>query len=182
MFSSTLGISGRRIPTWLVGSALVVAAAGAAVGTVLVGDVQGELPTTVSQALIAGEPVAGGDSDGSFVSVTDDGTGFIAANEMNTGDMWTVTLPLANESDNDMDVLVTVDVPHGLTIDVNDADAGDTDVENVIRTGLNTWLFDLHDDADGSSTDTIEIEIAHTDDAPPGFYQVHTRLQQIDSQ
>ncbi len=44
------------IPLWLIVLALVVAGAGAAVGTILAGKVTGEIPVTISQALEVGRP------------------------------------------------------------------------------------------------------------------------------
>ena len=50
-------IGKKNIPVWLLVTALGVAGAGAAVGTVLAGQVTGEIPVTVSQALLVGDPV-----------------------------------------------------------------------------------------------------------------------------
>ena len=187
MSNAKLNIFGRAVPAWILGAALVAATAGAAVGTVLAGNVQGNLPTTVSQGLIADTPTAtaaGGSysNDQSFVSVSDDGTRFTAAIELNTGDMWRVEVPLTNESDNDMVVELTIDFPLGITVDIPDNDGlGDssdaTGVGNITRTGLHTWKLDL--DSAATGTDKVGIEIAHRDDAPPGFYQIQATFQQV---
>ncbi len=48
----------KVIPVWLLVVALIAAGAGAAVGTVLTGNVVAEVPVTISQALEVGKPVA----------------------------------------------------------------------------------------------------------------------------
>ncbi len=49
-------IIGKSLPVWVLAAALIAASAGAAVGTVLSGQVQGEMPVAVSQALLVGTP------------------------------------------------------------------------------------------------------------------------------
>ena len=49
--------NGKTIPIWLAVMALVAAGSGAAVGTVLAGNVIAEIPVTISQALLVGKPV-----------------------------------------------------------------------------------------------------------------------------
>ncbi len=47
----------KALPIWLLVVALVAGGAGAAVGTILAGNVVAEIPVTISQALEAGKPV-----------------------------------------------------------------------------------------------------------------------------
>ncbi len=58
--NSKIKILGKSFPVGLLIAALVVASAGAAVGTVLSGQVQGEMPVAVSQALLVGTPTNNG--------------------------------------------------------------------------------------------------------------------------
>ncbi len=56
-------ILGKVLPIWLIAVLLIASGAGAAVGTVLQGNVIGEMPVTVSQAVLVGTPGAVEDGD-----------------------------------------------------------------------------------------------------------------------
>ncbi len=137
-------IGKRTIPVWLLVGALTTAGAGAAVGTVLAGRITGEMPVTVSQALLVGDPifpasdqdweatpdattVQGVDRqtlsghhdkpDRSLGNASDNHTAFIAAAEVDTGDKFLIQVPLKNASGQDMKVQLTLDYPDGITVE-----------------------------------------------------------------
>ncbi len=147
-------IGKKNIPVWLLVTALCIAGAGAAVGTVLAGQVTGEIPVTVSQALLVGDPqfieddadwTAGGsvvgvdrqtlsghhnEPDRHLGNASDDHTAFIAAAEVDTGDKYLIRLPLKNASGQNMKVLMTLDYPDGITVECFASDE-ETQISNV---------------------------------------------------
>ena len=199
-------IIGKALPIWLMAMLLVASGAGAAVGTVLQGNVIGEMPVTVSQALLAGKPVAvaatvdasyvdnlpqsvewaDGNGGGSWVTtgpdrsmgaVRDDRTAVQFAAEINQGDVYAFEIPLKNASDEDLVGILTLDFPDCFTVEVMDA-AGDQ-VGPVVRTGLNSWKFALDGDAEYGVDDSLIVVVAADDVCPPGFYSLTAALQQI---
>jgi len=175
----TIRIGKRTLPVWLLVTALVVAGAGAAVGTVLAGNVTGEMPVTVSQALLVSDPVfhpaddnwsnGTGEVQGvtrqtlsghhdlpdrSLGNASDDHTAFLAAAEVDTGDKYLIRIPLKNASEQDMKVLMTLDYPDGITVECFATDeentGGNDHAKSMVRTGLYTWVFELTSEADYS--------------------------------
>ncbi len=163
-------VLGKSIPVWVLGAALTIISGGAAAGPVLSGNVQGTVPTAVSQALTV-ESVGG---DVGFGGVSDDGTQFTAAAEIVTGEQYRIDLHLANNSSEDIFAELALDIPIGLTIDVDDPGS---DVTGLTRTGLATWKMKLASGATGASGLVI-VTVAHADDAPPGFYEMYGILTQ----
>jgi len=175
-------IGKKNIPVWLLVTALCVAGAGAAVGTVLAGQVTGEIPVTVSQALLVGDPIFP-DSDADWTdtadtvqevdrqtlsghhdlpdrslgNASDDHTRFIAAAEVDTGDKYLIQVPLKNASGQNMKVLMTLDYPDGMTVECfasdEDSQSGTDNTRNIVRTGLYTWVFELDYQAEYVDTD-----------------------------
>ena len=165
---------GKTIPAWVIAVALIVGTAGAATGVVLSGGVSGTATITASQSLlVSGGAIPDADADASLVTVADDGTGFHAAAEVNTGDDFRVYLALANESDQALSGELTLIAPDGITLD---ADGADDIVDDVVQTGPFTWNFRLPPTND-SATD-LKIKVALADDMPPGFYAVDGSLKQ----
>ncbi len=228
--SKSVHILGKKaIPVWLLVMALVATGAGAAVGTVLTGNVIAEMPVTISQALEVGKPVviptntniievetADNDAlvdnipqsidaldgnptdnkvakgsvfapDRSIGAVNDQQTAFQFAAEIDQHDWYAFALPLKNASNQDMVVELTMVFPDGITVEVMDGKG--TIVDNVTRTGLNTWKFDLDSTADKSAPDMVHdgeqaedslvIVVAASDTIAPGFYTVRGQLLQI---
>ncbi len=164
-------IIGAAIPIWLLVFAVIVAGAGAAIGTIIVGQIRGEVPVTVSQALCVGEPVFVADDtdwintnpvmgitgqtlpnnhylpDRYIGSASDDCTAFQAAAEVDTGDLFLILLPLENASNEDLIAELTLDIPDGITVECFsvDQESGSTHdyTQSLTRTGLNTWKFKL---------------------------------------
>lgn len=167
----------RSIPTWLLVLTLLVAGAGAAVGTVLAGQITGEVPVTVGQALVTDYVnIPAGQVDQRFTSISDDGTGFTAAAEVDTGMDYTITVGIENNSDEDAVAELTLIYPDGLTLDV----VGMGQITKVTRTGLYTWKMDVDAIAAGGvgASDIINITVAVADDIAPGFYQIDGTLKQ----
>ncbi len=166
----------QRFSSWpyLLGAlALIASVAGAAAGTVLSGGVGGVVPVSVSQALLVETvQVIGGDLAQGFRS--DDGTEFTAAVELNTGDSFETHLALVNESDEDLVGELLLDFPLGISLSVEALDGAD----QVLRTGLGSWLFDLESNHTNDVIDLI-ITVALADDIPPGFFEITGELRQI---
>ncbi len=121
----------RAIPVWVLAILIAAAGSGAAVGTLLSGEITGEMPMTVSQALLVdGDAFATDDvtfTDGtslsrSIVATSDSGTGFQVATEMATGDKFLITVPVRNLSHQTMVGLITLEssIPAGLDLDVDE--------------------------------------------------------------
>jgi len=163
-------IGKKTLPVWLLVAALTTAGAGAAVGTVLSGQVVGEIPVTVSQALLVGDPifpesdqdwdnvpndassVQGVDRqtlsghhdkpDRSLGNAADNHTSFIAAAEVDTGDKYLLKVPLKNASGQDMKVQLTLDYPDGITVECFASDEEDSDtVINYTRNIVRTGMY-----------------------------------------
>jgi len=176
-------IIGAAIPIWLLVLAVVAAGAGAAIGTIIVGQISGEIPVTVSQALCVGEPVFVADDtdwtntnpvtgityqtlptnhyqpDRYIGSASDDCTTFQAAAEVDTGDCFLILVPLKNVSNEDMIVELTLDVPDGITVECFSVDQENGSAHNytqsLTRTGLNTWKFKLLRQAEKTAPSTV---------------------------
>lgn len=199
-------ILGRRaIPLWLLVFALVAAGAGAAAGTVLAGQVPGDVNVAVSQALLTEKPQwLSADNitskslttatatqqvfhhqgmialpKRSFGAAKDDNTAFQAAAELATGDWAAFDLPLKNASNNNLNGLVTLNVPAGLEVEVFAA-SGAVNISQVVRVGLNTWKFNLlPTTSDYSSASYLTVVVSTDDDMAPGYYTIDGSIQQI---
>ena len=119
------------IPTWLLILLIIACGAGAVVGTTLLGEVSGEIPTAVGQALV----VDGGSFDiddvthddgtslsRSIVATSDSNTEFQVAAEMAVGDKFLISVPLENMSNESMTGLITLEPssPAGLDLDIDE--------------------------------------------------------------
>ena len=150
-------ILGATFPAWAIAVVMILAASGAAVGTVLAGKVTGTISATASQALLikfpsGGTHIVGADAD--LMTVSDDGTGFTAAAEINTGDSFEVHLALLNESNSELNGELTLIAPDGITFRV--ARANDV-VPSVVRTGPFTWRFRLVPTTDDTQDMVIKM-------------------------
>ena len=171
IFDSTTGIFGRPVPTWILGVIIITATAGAAAGTVLAGNVQGQIPTTVGQSLVL--QAVGGEVG--FGAVSDNGTSFTAANEIRIGEDYDIDLDVKNESDEAIFASLVLDIPAGLTVDVNEVAS---EISGLTRTDIGTWVMKITAVAAGDASSRFTITVAHADDAPPGFYQIAGSLTQ----
>ncbi len=131
-------IFGKRLRSWVLVAVLVTVGMGAAAPS-MSGLVQGHLPLAVSQALVVGEPIIKTPVDSWFSSASDDNTGFTAAAQVNTGDYYVFTVPIGNSSKNDLVAELTLQVPTGLAVNVQEK-AGSY-VRNVTHSGPLTWRF-----------------------------------------
>ncbi len=201
-FRKKVRILRSGIPLWLLALLLVAAGVGAAVGTILVGKLIGEVPVTVSQALLVGTPnfpdslpsgvnlqairVRPHAPDRSVGIVGDDRTSFRAAAEVDTGDVFLIMLPLKNASDQDLVAELTVTVPDGIEVEVigSDEESGSAadHTRHVTHSGWNTWNFCVSRLADmytGDWRDSIGIVVGADDNLKPGFYTIEAVLEQI---
>jgi len=161
-------IGKKTIPVWLLVGALTTAGAGAAVGTVLAGNVTGEMPVTISQALLVADPVfveddgdweATGDAteiqgvdrqtlsghhakpDRSLGNASDNHTAFIAAAEVDTGDKFLLCIPLKNASDQDMKAQLILDYPEGITVECFASDEESQSATDNARNIVRTGMY-----------------------------------------
>jgi uncharacterized repeat protein (TIGR01451 family) len=192
----------RTIPLWLIAFLFIASGIGAAVGTIIAGQVTGDIPVQVGQSLLVGEPMfpdslpEGVDIQTirieprpivqSIGIVGDDWTSFQAAAEANTGDVFLIQLPLKNASNQGISVELTLDIPNCIEVDVFGADdetASAVDhVFNVTQLCINKWVFCLSDMAEryiADWRDSIGIVVGIDDDCMPGCYNIGVNLVQI---
>ncbi len=181
---------------WPLVLGLMLPGAGAAVGAVLSAQVIGEMPVAVSQALTidtaAHIPVGfasyGGHEYGAwsaalpdrwFVSYSDDGTGFTAAGELNTGDKALIIVYLANRAKKDLVGEISLILPQGITAEIA-GEAAIGNIDNITRTALYTWRMRVDDtcgDQPGNAAIVIHIGVA--DNIQPGFYKIDGVIKQV---
>ncbi len=192
----------RTIPLWLIAFLIIASGIGAAVGTIIAGQVTGDIPVQVGQSLLVGEPIFPGNlpegvniqtirvAPRSLVQsigiVGDDWTSFQAAAEANTGDVFLIQLPLKNASNQGIMVELTLDIPNCIEVDVfgGDDETGSAvdHVFNVTQLCINKWVFCLSDFADRYTADwrdSIGIVVGVDDDCMPGCYNIGVTLVQI---
>lgn len=176
-----LDFLGHKIPTWALLAALAIAGAGAATGMVFADELQGTTVVTISQAILVEKPVVTGDFDKRFTSTSDDFTSFSAGVEANNGDTFTVIVPVRNEANGDIVVIMTLitsaNAATYLTVDLD----GSGLIDDVVRFDNWTWKFTADADANGDDDnpviDGVAIVIAVADDAPTGFYHIGGTLK-----
>ena len=208
-------ILGKVLPIWLIAILLIASGAGAAVGTVLQGNVVGEMPVAVSQALLVGTPVGAGGADAGvdisgnvdgaqstaaeianltladrFIGVvSDSGTAFQAAAEIDQGDIYAFWLPLNNASDEDLTAELTLNFPECAEVEVLrglEGSGSDANIGGVVRTSFNTWKVTVDADAAGAEAgaidpneDSILIMVQIDDNCAPGYYSLSGEIHQI---
>jgi hypothetical protein len=178
------------MPLWSVGlaGAIVVAAAGQAVGPILSGSVTGDIGATVSQSITVDteglplnqriESVAPGNTDDFVATSDDEGTHFTVAYENNVGDMAVIRIHLLNRSEADAAAKLVLDIPANVDVELSSDDA---QVEEA-QLSRNTWLLTVASDTGNSLGETdgyIDIAIEPKDDSKPGFYTISGRLTHI---
>ena len=171
---------GKKLPAWLLLAALVVVGAGAATGLVLKDQVNGTTTIAVSQAIRVTAPytLGEGDQDECLGTADDDGMAFAAHFEANNGDIVQMYLDVWNHGGNadETVVLLTLDIPDGLTVNIEDI-IGD-DSHNIVRINDSQWKFavDAGTGADAMDSNTLCFEIAIEDAQPTGFYVLEGTL------
>ena len=156
-------VLGKSFPAWIIAAALIVATAGAAAGTVLSGAVAGQVSTSVSQSLsIDSGSVAG--ADNAIFTVSDNGTKFSAAAEINNGDKYTIALVLGNDSNQSAIFEFKMVPPRHVGLAVSGA----------VRTSATTWKGSV-----GSGTGDLTITVAADDEMRPGYYSIEGSLKQV---
>ena len=174
---------GKKMPAWLLLAALVVVGAGAATGLVLKDQVNGTTTIAVSQAIRVTAPYTAGegDQDEFLGTADDDGMAFAAHFEANNGDIVQMYLDVYNYGGNDDEtvVLLTLDIPAGLTVNIEDF-VGD-DSHNIVRISENQWKFAVTagSGADDSFWNALCFEIAIEDAQATGFYVLEGTLQPL---
>ncbi|MBI2916924.1 MAG: hypothetical protein HYY01_02935 [Chloroflexi bacterium] len=176
-----LRLGGIGFPVWAIGLATVLAGAfsAQAVGPVLSGNIQGFGGLVASQALVikTGSPsnlVDGADQ--SVVAVNEEGTDFTVAIETVIGREQTLKLVLVNLSGKEVNGVLELNSPSGVSVDAEGAD----DVLALAQSSRNTYLFRMR--ANGSSPNDIpdiKVELKAKAEASPGFYAITGRVLQV---
>lgn len=183
--TKTVRLLGKKLPVWLIAMLCIAASAGAAVGTVLQGNVVGHVPVAVSQALEVGTPTSFTidwsceidmpanfsvpqsvycrklwTTPDRFVGAhSDDQTAFQFAAEVATGDQFPIYVPLKNSSHQELVGELTLAVPEGITVEVGRAEPAN--VIQLARTGLCSWKFKLGPDA--IKTPPLDYDVENQD-------------------
>ena len=167
-------ILGRSLPAWVIAVALIVATAGAAAGTVLSGAVAGQVSTSVSQSLsIDSGSVTG--ADNAIFTVSDNGTNFSAAAEINNGDQYTIALVLQNGSSQSAVFELTLVGPRDVGLSVAGSAAAGSKVDvRAVRTRATTWKGSI-----ASGNGDLTITVAAADDMDPGYYSINGSIKQV---
>ncbi len=165
----------RTVPTWLLVLAIAAMGAGAATGTVLSSEVQGEISISVSQALIVGKPQISllPASQATFVSVSDDGTQFSSAAEVFAGNTYKITLPITNNSNNDIVAELILVAPitgvgasESITFDTNGLGV----ITDAVQIAPTVWKFTVKSSANGATGDGVLLDVSVGNLVEPGFY------------
>ena len=179
-----------KIPRWLLIFALVASGAGAAAGTVLSGEITGEVNVSVSQPLSVERPTVTNIPGGRrwFSAANDDGTKFSAATELYQGESAVIEVPITNTAEVDHVVDITVTPPtfsvpsdadpsdYSITLEVN----GSGVIDDAVRVGATKWKCTIDADSQGTDTspfDGIKITVALGDMVPPGYYEISGGIQ-----
>ncbi len=182
----------KRLKNWILISALIASAAGAAAGTVLSGYIEGDVNIAVSQPLQLESPnVVGIPPERAwFGAVSDEGTEFSAAVELYQGEDATIEMPIRNmaEVDHIVEIIVTppiLSVPEGgdpsdysINLDID----GSGVIDDVVRVGPYKWKCTVDSSSQGTGVspfDGIEITVALGDMVPPGYYEISGYIQVV---
>jgi len=162
----------------------VAVGAGAAAGSVIgTGTVQGEIPVTVSQALVAERPEAWDFPHDRrfFSSISDDDTKFSFALEMFRSEELSVLVPIVNRSANDTVAEFSITVPDipsliggvpGLTMEVE----GSGEIDDVVRISPDSWNFTAPHSTNGTPDGLrITVKVALTSMA--GYFEIAGRVR-----
>ena len=164
-------IFGKKLPAWLLLAALVVVGAGAATGLVLKDQINGTTTIAVSQALaVTAVTSGGGDEDEFLATIDDDGMAWAAHFEANNGDTLELEVTVYNYGgSDDIVALLTMDVPDGITVNIEgDDDAGD----NVVQVAHHQWKFVV----DNTDDNTLDITLAIEEAQATGFYEISSTI------
>jgi hypothetical protein len=175
-----VGVGRLGLPLWSVGlaGALILAAAGQAVGPILSGAVSGAIGAAVSQSLVLtpdSYAYAAGGSNDALLTINDEGAHFTVAMELNVGGQDNlIALNIDNLSEADASALLVLDVPAGIDVEVSESFG--TDVQEG-QQSRNSWLLSLTTD---SANEDLEITVHPSDSIKPGFYTITGRLSQVE--
>ena len=186
MRQNKLSLFGKKLPAWMLLTALIVVGAGAATGLVLKDQIDGTTTIAVSQAIRVGTPTNGiaSDADEFLGTVDDDGMAWAAHFEANNGDIVVIDLPVYNYAGND-DVtvcLLTLDVPEGITVMVV-SEYGDftnppthpnptAEAYNTVQINDTQWKFGVVGPNGLTWGNYLYFELALEDALPTGFYTI----------
>jgi len=174
-------------PKWVTLVLIVMAAlavgGGAAVGTVMQGDLQANIPLTVSQALGVGKPEPHDFPAGRkfFSSISSDQTNFSVALEMYRGEALSVLVPVINHSSGDAVAQLSVTMPDvpSLMVGVPGVDLsvmGSGEVTDVVKVSPNTWAFTAKANM-ASSTDGLLLTFKVSPTAMAGFFNIKGQIR-----
>lgn len=184
-----VSIMGIAAPLWLLVGAAATAAAGVTVANVVAGQITGDLPVTISQALVLDSESQGAcitvetaTCNSHTISCSPGGTAFQAAVETFPGEYYELRLGLVNRSSQTLFGLLTVSYPSGFTVSV--IPSWDR-VDQVTQLTYNTWKFRVLQGAagdrnnDGTIEDYLQVRVALSPELRPGFYSLGGRIEQL---
>lgn len=166
----------------------IAVGAGAAVGTVMQGDLEANIPITVNQALIAEKPQPGPNFPTNrkfFASTSDDQTKFSLALEMFRGESVTVLVPIVNRSAGDGVAKFEVTLPDipslmvgvpGLVLEAT----GSGVIDDAVKVSPDTWTFTADASSNGLSStpeDGILVTFKVSSTAMAGFFEITGRVR-----
>lgn len=162
---------------------LMASGAGAAVGTILLGEIESIVHVTVSQAVQVEKPRVTNTSGGSwnkpwFSSVKDDYAGFSVAVEVAQGDKFIIVIPLINRSEQDIVVEMSFFLNALQFSCVTFKVRGSGVIDDVVRISRYKWKFTLDGSAAGGN-DAVKIKVLVSPTTPPGFYEFEGMIQPV---
>jgi hypothetical protein len=180
----------KNVKVLIIVLSLIAVGAGAAAGTVLSGQIDGEVNVAVSQPLMVENPSIPGLPSGRawFGAASDEGTQFSAAAQLYQGESAVIEVPIINKAEVDHVVEITITAPVlSVPSGANPADysinlevEGSGDITDVVRIGPYKWKCTAPATSQGTGSspfDGIEITVALGDMVPPGYYELTGQMQ-----
>lgn len=135
----TISLLNKKLPVVVLAGVLITAGAGAAAGVTFSGTIQGEATSTVDQALLMTSLDApDSDTNNDLGQVSDDGTKFEFAADVNQGELYHLNANLDNKGSQNINGELTLKVPEPLEVEVQ----GNNDID-IARTSMSTWTLNV---------------------------------------
>ncbi len=115
-------------------------------------------------------------ADRGHAQANDARTAFIAAAEIDTGDYYTIKVPLKNMANQDIAARITIDAQEPLQVDITGIGELAAD-GNLTRINSYQWGFVAPPTLGDVCDADLEITVALPDDAPPGYYDISATLE-----
>jgi len=182
----------KNVKILIIVFSLIAVGAGAAAGTVLSGQIEGEVNVAVSQPLMVESPSIPGLPSGRawFGAASNEGTQFSAAAQLYQGESAVIEVPIINKAEVDHVVEITITAPvlsvpsgaNAADYSINLEVEGSGDIIDVVRIGPYKWKCTTPATSQGTASspfDGIEITVALGDMVPPGYYELTGMMQVV---